>query len=60
MKHGKYILYNDKGQIIIEGNYKNRLKDGKWKYYDKESGTQAKITDFEFGKEKVLPNKLYN
>ena len=58
MKHGKYILYNEKGQIIVEGNYKNKLKDGKWKYYDKNSGKLTKTTDFKFGKEKTAGNKV--
>ena len=58
MKHGKYIRYSDNGKIIIEGNYKNKLKEGKWKYYFKDSGKLKKQTDFEFGKEKTAGNKV--
>ena len=52
MKHGKFILYNENGKPIIEGNYKNKQKDGKWKYYDKITGNLNKTVEYEFGKEK--------
>ena len=56
MKHGKYILYSKNGKPLIEGTYKNKLKDGKWKYYDKNTGKMNKTIDFEFGK-KTAGNK---
>tara|TARA_R110002049_G_scaffold56399_5_gene155561 strand:- start:12756 stop:13217 length:462 start_codon:yes stop_codon:yes gene_type:complete len=31
LKHGKYLLYNQKNVLITEGNYKNNLKHGYWK-----------------------------
>ncbi|MFB9051586.1 toxin-antitoxin system YwqK family antitoxin [Formosa undariae] len=58
IKHGKYVLYNTSGTPIIEGHYKNKLKDGPWKYYDKDSGELIKTTDFDFGKAHLTDNKM--
>lgn len=31
--HGKYSIWNDLGSLLIEGQYKNGLEDGKWIFY---------------------------
>lgn len=33
---GKWIMYNDKGNVISEANYKNGKKHGEWKIYNNE------------------------
>ncbi|TRZ43978.1 toxin-antitoxin system YwqK family antitoxin [Robertkochia solimangrovi] len=57
MKHGKYVLYNQSGKILIEGSYSNQQKEGVWNFYDKASGKLIKSTTYRYGKENLPGTK---
>ncbi len=40
---GKYSEFDKNGQSIVEGYYKNRLKDGVWTYWNPEGKIEKKI-----------------
>lgn len=51
MKHGEYLLYNEKSQPIIIGEYRNNQKEGVWKYFSSDGTEVVKSIEYKFGKE---------
>lgn len=50
----KMTIYSKEGKIIIEGNYENGLKSGKWNYF-----TDLGVKDMEEEYEKGILNGMY-
>lgn len=56
-KDGNYLYFNDNGDQITNGIYKNGKKEGVWKYFDDDKNIRARVV---FKKNKVVTYKLWD
>lgn len=55
VKHGSYKKFDYNGTTLINGCYKNAVKDSIWEFYDNKSELQQK---YDFSKNELVYNKI--
>jgi antitoxin component YwqK of YwqJK toxin-antitoxin module len=53
--HGPYRDYWSHGGVSLEGQYRNGLKVGEWRFYDHETGKLREVLQFVDGREVMNP-----
>jgi antitoxin component YwqK of YwqJK toxin-antitoxin module len=51
--NGPYRDYWPSGRLSLEGQYVNGLRQGEWRFYDRETGTLREVLRFEAGREVI-------